>query len=125
MCLRLPVSINVTPNIMKAHDYLEKVLDTWLISIKKQFEQKTDFNTTVFNLSEKSIIKNNNYELITIDNGLSDKRLSNDRLSDDRLSNDRLSNNRLSNDRLSDNESVSPDISETSLFDYDVVEDIM
>ena len=100
MCLRLPVSINVTPNIMKAHDYLEKVLDTWLISIKKQFEQKTDFNTTVFNLSEKSIIKNNNYELITINNGLMD-------------------------DRLSDDESVSPDISETLLFDYDVVEDII
>ena len=34
MCLRLPVSINVTPKIMKAHDYLEKVLDTWLISKK-------------------------------------------------------------------------------------------
>ena len=100
MCLRLPVSINITPKIMKAHDYLEKVLDTWLISIKKQFEQKTDFNTTVFNLSEKSIIKNNNYEVINIDNGLSD-------------------------DRLSDDESVSPDISETLLFDYDVVEDIM
>ena len=115
MCLRLPVSINVTPNIMKAHDYLERVLDTWLISIKKQFEQKTDFNTTVFNLSEKNIIKNNNYELITINNGLMDKRLSNDR----------LSNDRLSNDRLSDDESVSPDISETLLFDYDVVEDIM
>ena len=105
MCLRLPVSINVTPNIMKAHDYLEKVLDTWLISIKKQFEQKTDFNTTVFNLSEKSIIKNNNYEVINIDN--------------------RLMDNRLSDDRLSDNESVSPDISETLLFDYDVVEDII
>ena len=105
MCLRLPVSINITPNIMKAHDYLEKVLDAWLISIKKQFEQKTDFNTTVFNLSEKSIIKNNNYELITINNGLTDDRLS--------------------NDRLSDNESMSPDISETLLFDYDVVEDLM
>ena len=109
MCLRLPVSINVTPNIMKAHDYLEKVLDTWLISIKKQFEQKTDFNTTVFNLSEKSIIKNNNYELITIDNGLSDDILSDD----------------ISDDKFSDDESVSPDISETLLFDYDVVEDIM
>ena len=105
MCLRLPVSINVTPNIMKAHDYLEKVLDTWLIYMKKQFEQKTDFNTTVFNLDEKSIIKNNNYEVINIDNGLMD--------------------NRLSNDKLSNNESVSPDISETLLFDYDVVEDIM
>ena len=105
MCLRLPVSINVTPNIMKAHDYLEKVLDTWLISMKKQFEQKTDFNTTVFNLDEKSIIKNNNYVVINIDNGLMD--------------------NRLSNDKLSNNESVSPDISETLLFDYDVVDDIM
>lgn len=105
MCLRLPVSINVTPNIIKAHDYLEKVLDTWLISMKKQFEQKTDFNTTVFNLDEKSIIKNNNYEVINIDNGLMD---------------DRLSDNRLSSD-----ESVSPDISETLLFDYDVVEDLM
>ena len=100
MCLRLPVSINITPKIMKAHDYLEKVLDTWLISIKKQFEQKTDFNTTVFNLDEKSIIKNNNYEVINIDNGLMDNRLS-------------------------DDESVSPDISETLLFDYDVVEDLM
>ena len=105
MCLRLPVSINITPNIMKAHDYLEKVLDTWLISIKKHFKQKTDFNTTVFNLNEKNIIKNNNYELITIKNGLMDKRLSNDKFSDD--------------------ESVSPDISETLLFDYDVVEDII
>ena len=109
MCLRLPVSINVTPNIMKAHDYLEKVLDTWLISIKKQFEQKTDFNTTVFNLSEKSIIKNNNYELITINNGLSDDILSDD----------------ISDDKFSDDESISPDISETLLFDYDVVEDLM
>ena len=105
MCLRLPVSINVTPNIMKAHDYLEKVLDTWLIYMKKQFEQKTDFNTIFFNLDEKSILKNNNYEVINIDNGLMDDRLS--------------------DDRLPDNESVSPDISETLLFDYDVVEDLM
>ena len=36
-----------------------------------------------------------------------------------------LMDNRLSNDKLSNNESVSPDISETLLFDYDVVEDIM